>query len=93
VNEGSPTSDSRYTRGAGLDENNRLGRKSGHAIWQDARATMRAVTIHAIWLLLHALATVVFVNRYLGGFLVRLWRGKNWGNRSRALTFAAIGSE
>ena len=32
----------------------------------------------ATWLLVHALALVIFVNRYLGGLVVRVARGADW---------------
>jgi N-acetylglucosaminyltransferase len=36
------------------------------------------VTTHVLWVILHSLAVVVFVNRYVAGILLRLARGKNW---------------
>ena len=36
------------------------------------------MTTHVLWVILHSLAVVVFVNRYVAGILLRLARGKNW---------------
>ncbi|MDB4955570.1 MAG: Hyaluronan synthase, partial [Myxococcales bacterium] len=36
------------------------------------------MTTHVLWVLVHSLALVVFVNRYVAGVLLRLIRGKNW---------------
>jgi cellulose synthase/poly-beta-1,6-N-acetylglucosamine synthase-like glycosyltransferase len=33
---------------------------------------------HALWVMIHALAVVVFVNRYIGGLLLRVIRGERW---------------
>jgi cellulose synthase/poly-beta-1,6-N-acetylglucosamine synthase-like glycosyltransferase len=40
------------------------------------RGTITAVT--AVWVLVHGLATIVFVNRYVGGLLVRWFRRGDW---------------
>ncbi len=31
-----------------------------------------------LWIAIHSLVVVVFVNRYISGFLLRMYRGKNW---------------
>jgi cellulose synthase/poly-beta-1,6-N-acetylglucosamine synthase-like glycosyltransferase len=36
------------------------------------------MTTHFLWVLVHSLAVVVFVNRYVAGILLRVARGKNW---------------
>src|SRR4051812_2792014 len=36
------------------------------------------MTTHMLWVLVHSLALLVFVNRYVAGVLLRLIRGKNW---------------
>jgi N-acetylglucosaminyltransferase len=36
------------------------------------------VTTGTLWVICHCLAVVVFVNRYVGGLLLRLVRAKNW---------------
>ena len=36
------------------------------------------MTTHVLWVLVHSLALVVFVNRYVAGVLLRMIRGKNW---------------
>jgi cellulose synthase/poly-beta-1,6-N-acetylglucosamine synthase-like glycosyltransferase len=36
------------------------------------------MTTHFLWVLVHSLAVVVFVNRYVAGIMLRLARGKNW---------------
>jgi N-acetylglucosaminyltransferase len=36
------------------------------------------MTTHVLWVCVHALAIVVFVNRYVAGLILRLTRGKNW---------------
>ncbi len=36
------------------------------------------MTTHVLWVLIHCLALVVFVNRYLAGIFLRLARGKKW---------------
>jgi len=33
---------------------------------------------HTLWVIVHCLAVVVFVNRYIGGLILRVVRGKNW---------------
>jgi N-acetylglucosaminyltransferase len=33
---------------------------------------------HVLWVLVHSLAVLVFVNRYIAGVVLRMWRGKNW---------------
>ena len=36
------------------------------------------MTVHVLWVIVHSLAVVVFVNRYVAGIILRLSRGKNW---------------
>ena len=36
------------------------------------------MTTHVLWVCVHALAIVVFVNRYVAGLILRVVRGKNW---------------
>jgi cellulose synthase/poly-beta-1,6-N-acetylglucosamine synthase-like glycosyltransferase len=36
------------------------------------------MTTHVLWVIVHSLAVVVFVNRYIAGIILRLSRGKNW---------------
>jgi cellulose synthase/poly-beta-1,6-N-acetylglucosamine synthase-like glycosyltransferase len=36
------------------------------------------MTPHVLWVIVHGLAIVVFVNRYIGGMILRIVRGKNW---------------
>jgi N-acetylglucosaminyltransferase len=36
------------------------------------------MTTHVLWVIVHSLAVVVFVNRYIAGVLLRLARGKSW---------------
>ena len=36
------------------------------------------MTTHVLWVLVHSLALVVFINRYVAGVLLRILRGKNW---------------
>jgi cellulose synthase/poly-beta-1,6-N-acetylglucosamine synthase-like glycosyltransferase len=36
------------------------------------------MTTHVLWVIVHSLAVVVFVNRYVAGIILRLSRGKNW---------------
>jgi cellulose synthase/poly-beta-1,6-N-acetylglucosamine synthase-like glycosyltransferase len=36
------------------------------------------MTTHVLWVILHSLAVVVFVNRYVAGIILRLARGKKW---------------
>src|ERR1700749_1321130 len=36
------------------------------------------MTTHFLWVIVHSLAVVVFVNRYIAGIILRLVRGKNW---------------
>jgi cellulose synthase/poly-beta-1,6-N-acetylglucosamine synthase-like glycosyltransferase len=36
------------------------------------------MTAHALWVLLHALAVIVFVNRYVAGIALKVLKGKNW---------------
>lgn len=36
------------------------------------------MTIHFLWVLVHCLAVVVFVNRYVAGIMLRFARGKKW---------------
>jgi cellulose synthase/poly-beta-1,6-N-acetylglucosamine synthase-like glycosyltransferase len=33
---------------------------------------------HVLWVLVHSLAVLVFVNRYVAGVVLRTWRGRNW---------------
>src|SRR6476646_9679682 len=33
---------------------------------------------HVLWVLVHSLAVLVFVNRYIAGVVLRVIRGKNW---------------
>jgi hypothetical protein len=39
---------------------------------------LSSTAVGIIWLLVHALAMVVFVNRYFGGFVMRMIRGAAW---------------
>jgi cellulose synthase/poly-beta-1,6-N-acetylglucosamine synthase-like glycosyltransferase len=36
------------------------------------------MTTHVLWVIVHSLAVVVFVNRYIAGIILRIARGKNW---------------
>ena len=36
------------------------------------------MTAHALWVVLHALAVVVFVNRYVGGIVLKFIKGSKW---------------
>ena len=36
------------------------------------------MTTHALWVICHCLAVVVFVNRYIAGMMLRLARRKTW---------------
>src|SRR5215813_4218343 len=36
------------------------------------------MTIHVLWVIVHSLAVVVFVNRYVAGIILRLARSKTW---------------
>ena len=36
------------------------------------------MTTGTLWIIVHCLAVVVFVNRYIAGILLRLARGRNW---------------
>ena len=36
------------------------------------------MTTHLLWVLVHSLALVVFINRYVAGVILRIVRGKNW---------------
>src|SRR4051812_39143983 len=36
------------------------------------------MTVHVLWVIVHSLAVVVFVNRYIAGIILRLARGKRW---------------
>ncbi|HEX2688809.1 MAG TPA: glycosyltransferase [Kofleriaceae bacterium] len=36
------------------------------------------MTTHVLWVIVHSLAVVVFINRYIAGIILRLIRGKNW---------------
>jgi len=36
------------------------------------------MTTHVLWVIVHSLAVVVFVNRYIAGIILRIVRGKNW---------------
>ncbi|HSN28534.1 MAG TPA: glycosyltransferase, partial [Kofleriaceae bacterium] len=36
------------------------------------------MTTHVLWILIHCLALVIFVNRYLAGVVLRLVRGNKW---------------
>jgi N-acetylglucosaminyltransferase len=36
------------------------------------------MTTHVLWVIVHSLAVVVFLNRYVAGIILRLSRGKNW---------------
>jgi cellulose synthase/poly-beta-1,6-N-acetylglucosamine synthase-like glycosyltransferase len=36
------------------------------------------MTTHVLWVIVHSLAVVVFVNRYVAGIILRLVRGKSW---------------
>ena len=36
------------------------------------------MTTHVLWVIVHSLAVVVFVNRYVAGLVLRVARGKNW---------------
>jgi cellulose synthase/poly-beta-1,6-N-acetylglucosamine synthase-like glycosyltransferase len=36
------------------------------------------MTTHVLWVIVHSLAVVVFVNRYVAGIILRVARGKNW---------------
>ena len=36
------------------------------------------MTTHVLWVIVHSLAVVVFVNRYIAGIIRRIVRGKNW---------------
>src|SRR3954462_9672093 len=36
------------------------------------------MTTHVLWVIVHSLAVVVFVNRYVAGIILRVARGKSW---------------
>src|SRR5438874_4541470 len=36
------------------------------------------MTPHVLWVIVHSLAVVVFVNRYIAGIILRVIRSKNW---------------
>jgi cellulose synthase/poly-beta-1,6-N-acetylglucosamine synthase-like glycosyltransferase len=36
------------------------------------------MTTHVLWVIVHSLAVVVFLNRYVAGIILRLSRGKSW---------------
>ncbi len=36
------------------------------------------MTTHLLWVLVHSLALVVFINRYVAGVLLGIVRGKDW---------------
>src|SRR5947207_12882092 len=36
------------------------------------------MTTHVLWVIVHSLAVVVFVNRYVAGIILRVIRGKKW---------------
>ena len=36
------------------------------------------MTTHVLWVIVHSLAVVVFLNRYVAGIILRLSRGKTW---------------
>ena len=36
------------------------------------------MTTHVLWVIVHSLAVVVFVNRYVAGIILRVVRGKSW---------------
>jgi cellulose synthase/poly-beta-1,6-N-acetylglucosamine synthase-like glycosyltransferase len=36
------------------------------------------VTTHVLWVLVHSLALIVFINRYVAGVFLRVVRGNNW---------------
>jgi N-acetylglucosaminyltransferase len=36
------------------------------------------MTVHVLWVIVHSLAVVVFVNRYIAGIILRITRGKKW---------------
>jgi N-acetylglucosaminyltransferase len=36
------------------------------------------VTTHVLWILIHMLAVLVFINRYLAGAILKAFRGKRW---------------
>jgi cellulose synthase/poly-beta-1,6-N-acetylglucosamine synthase-like glycosyltransferase len=36
------------------------------------------MTPHVLWVIVHSLAVVVFVNRYIAGIILRVIRGNNW---------------
>jgi cellulose synthase/poly-beta-1,6-N-acetylglucosamine synthase-like glycosyltransferase len=36
------------------------------------------MTTHVLWVIVHSLAVVVFVNRYIAGIILRIARSKNW---------------
>ncbi|MBC7976913.1 MAG: glycosyltransferase [Myxococcales bacterium] len=36
------------------------------------------MTTHVLWVIVHSLAVVVFVNRYVAGIILRIARGKTW---------------
>ncbi len=36
------------------------------------------MTIHALWVIVHCLAVVIFVNRYVAGIILRLAKSKTW---------------
>src|ERR1700704_6525181 len=36
------------------------------------------MTTHVLWVIVHSLAVVVFLNRYIAGIILRISRGKSW---------------
>src|SRR5262249_28222603 len=46
--------------------------------WREPRTWGAGMTPHVLWVIVHSLAVVVFVNRYIAGIILRVIRGKNW---------------
>ncbi|MGN6107465.1 MAG: glycosyltransferase, partial [Kofleriaceae bacterium] len=36
------------------------------------------MTTHTLWVIVHCLAVVIFVNRYVAGIVLKMVRGKSW---------------
>ena len=49
---------------------------------------------HVLWVCVHSLAVLVFVNRYIAGVVLRIVRGKNWDEqRTDDREHEALGEE
>src|SRR5262249_46896886 len=46
--------------------------------WREPRTWGAGMTTHVLWVIVHSLAVVVFVNRYIAGIILRLARSNSW---------------